>query len=106
MSGSWICIEGVLLVCRLKLPLHRYNRLGRHKLVFFRKVAEVCSRSLVIVQSGVGVVKGHNGSDLLGQGDGCVQCVGAAEREANEGELAAIVCRIVLTQKLYCPRDI
>src|SRR5689334_7204140 len=91
MSGSWISIEDVLLASRLKLLLHCYNRLSRHKLVLLRKVAEICSRSFVIRQSGVGVVKCHNGGDLLSKGDGRIQRIGTAQRETNEGELVAIV---------------
>src|SRR5260370_23281218 len=74
-----------------------------------REVAEVCGRSSAIVQSGVGVIKGHDCGDLLGQGDGHVERVGASQREADEGELAATVRemgRSVWAQDLHRSRDV
>src|SRR5258708_4586311 len=109
MFGPWIRIDGDWPARSLERLLHLCDRLRLYEGVILREVAEVGGRSSAIVQSGVGVVKGHDGGDLLGQGDGHVQRVGASQREADEGELAATarqMYRSVLAQDLHCPRDV
>src|SRR6266571_4554332 len=91
MFGPWIPIDGDRPPRSLERLLHLRDRLSRYEGVILREVAEVGGRSSAIVQSGVGVIKGHDGGDLLGQGNGQVERVGASQREADEGELAATV---------------
>src|SRR2546423_810564 len=109
MFGPWIRMDSDLPPRSLERLLHRRSRLSRVEGVILREVAEVGGRSSAIVQSGVGVIKGHDCGDLLGQGDGHVERVGASQREADEGELAATVRqlgRIVLAPDLHRPRDV
>src|SRR6266516_7605578 len=109
MFGPWIPIDGDRPPRSLERLLHLCDRLRRYEAVILREVTEVRGRSSTIVQSGIGVIKGHDCGDLLGQVDGHIERVGASQREADEGELAATVrqmCRIVLAQELHCPRDV
>src|SRR5216683_3285668 len=109
MFGPRIRIEGDRPPRSLERLLHRRSRLSRLPGVILREVAEVCGRSSAIVRSGVGGIKGHDCGDLLSQGDGQVERVGASQREADEGELAAIVRqmgRSVLAQDLHRSRDV
>src|SRR5713226_2612723 len=109
MFGPWIRMDSDLPPRSLERLLHRRSRLSRLEGVILREVAEVCGRSSAIVQSGVGVIKGHDCGDLLGQVDGHVERIGASQREADEGELAATVRqlgRIVLAQDLHRSRDV
>src|SRR5947208_1202019 len=109
MCGPRIRIEDGRPPRSLKRLLHLLYRVRRVEGVILREVAEVVGRSVAIVRSGVGVIKGHDCGDLLGQGDGHVERVGASQREADEGELAATVRqlgRIVLAQDLHRPRDV
>src|SRR5260221_2472062 len=109
MFGPWIRIDGDRPPRSLELLLHLGDLLSRQEAVIHREVAEVGGRSSAIVQSGVGVIKGHDCGDLLGQVDGHVECVGASQREADEGELAATVRqmgRSVLAQDLHRSRDV
>src|SRR5689334_3649080 len=94
MFGPWICIEGDRPPRSLERLLHLRDRLRRYEGVILSEVAEVCGLRAAKVQSGVGIIKGHDCSDLLGQGDGHVERVGASQREADEGELAATSCQV------------
>src|SRR5712692_22179 len=91
MFGPWIRIDGDWSPRSLELLLHLCDRFSRLEGVLLREVAEVGGLRAAVVQSGVGGIKGHDGGDLLGQGDGQVERVGASQREADEGELAATV---------------
>ena len=77
MFGPWIGIEGELPPRSLQLLLHLGDRLSWLEGVILREVAQVCGIRTAIVESGVGGIKGHDGGDLLGQGNGRVECVGA-----------------------------
>src|SRR5712692_3524791 len=90
MFGPWIRMDSDRPARSLELLLHLRGRLSRLERVILREVAKICGRSYAIVRSGVGGIKGHDCGDLLGQGDGQVERVGASQREADEGELAAI----------------
>src|SRR5438132_14299366 len=68
MFGPWIRIDGDWSPRSLERLPHLRGRLSRLEGVVLREVAEVCGRSSAIVQSGVGVIKGHDCGDLLGQG--------------------------------------
>src|SRR5216684_3772976 len=108
MFGPWIRMDSDLPPRSLERLLHLRDRLRRLEGVILREVAEVCGRSSAIVQSGVGGIKGYDCGDLLGQGDGHVERVGASQREADEGELAATVRqmgRSVLAQDLHRFRE-
>src|SRR2546421_7401727 len=85
MFGPWIRMDSDLPPRSLERLLHRRSRLSRVEGVILREVAEVGGRSSAIVQSGVGVVKGHDGGDLLGQSDGQVQRVGASKPRSRRG---------------------
>src|SRR5260370_35095351 len=76
--GPWIRIDSDRPSRSLELLFHLCNRLRRLEGVILREVAEVGGRSSAIVQSGVGAIKDHDGGDLIGQGDGQVQRVGAS----------------------------
>src|SRR6266571_8279467 len=91
MCGPWIRIAGDRPPRSLERLLHLCDRLSWLERVILREVAEVCGFRAAIVQSGVGGIKGHDGGDLLGHSDGHVERVGASQREADEGELAATV---------------
>src|SRR5205823_4355184 len=109
MFGPWIRIEDGRPPRSLKRLLHLLYRLSRLPGVMLREVAEVCGLRVVIVKSRVGVIKGHDCGNLLGQSDGHVERVGASQREADEGELATSVRqmgRSVLAQDLHCSRDV
>src|SRR5216684_1810132 len=109
MFGPWIRMDSDLPPRSLERLLHLRSRLSRVEGVILREVAEVGGLRSAIVQSGVGVIKGHDGGDLLGQGNGHVERVGASQREADEGELAATVRqmgRSVLAQNLHRSRDV
>ena len=71
-------VEGLCWGCGLEFLLHLRNRLRRLEGVIFREVEEVCGLGAVIVQSGIGAIKDHDGGDLLGQGDGHVERVGVS----------------------------
>src|SRR2546421_5938046 len=109
MFGPRIRIDGDRPPRSLERLLHLCDRLSRLEGVLLREVAEVGGRSSAKVQSGVGGIKGHDDGDLLGQGDGHVERVGASQREAGEGELAATVRqmgRSVLAQDPHRLRDV
>src|SRR5436305_13418119 len=91
MFGPRIRIEGDRPPRSLERLLHLCDRLSRLEGVILREVAEVRGRSSAKVQSGIGVIKGHDCGDLLGQVDGHVERVGASQREADECELAATI---------------
>src|SRR5947199_10081280 len=79
MFGPWIRIDGDRPARSLERLLHLCDRLSRLERVILCEVAEVGGRSSTIVQSGVGVIKGHDGGDFLGQVDGHVERVGASQ---------------------------
>src|SRR5712692_3020520 len=109
MCSPRIRIAGDWSPRSLERLLHLCDRLRRYEGVILREVAEVGGLRAAKVQSGVGVIKGHDCSDLLGHSDGQVERVGASQREADEGELAATVRqmgRIVLAQDLHRSRDV
>src|SRR5258708_17749183 len=104
MFGTWIRIGSDWSPRSLERLLHLRDRLRRLEGGILREVAEVCGRSSAIVQSRVGVIKGHDSGDLLGQGDGHVERVGASQRAAAQGELAATarqISRNVLAPDLH-----
>src|SRR5438477_6437800 len=109
MFGPWIRIDSDWSPRSLELLPHLRGRLSRLEGVILCEVAEVCGRSSAIVQSGVGGIKSHDCGDLLGQGDGHVERVGASQREAHEGELVATIRQMgcsVLAQELHCRYDV
>src|SRR6266567_9561274 len=104
MFGAWIRMDGDRSPRSLELLLHLGDRFSRLEGIILREVAQVRGLRAAIVQSGVGGIKGHDGGDLLGQGDGQVERVGASQREADDGKLAATVYqlgRLVLAQDLH-----
>src|SRR5690348_7296302 len=109
MAGPRIGIEGGLLPGGLERLLHLGDRLRRLERVLLRKVAEVGSRSFAIAQAGIGGIKADDGGDVIGQRKGRVKRIGATQREADEGDLAATasqVGRSVLAQDPSCCRDV
>src|SRR6266699_318247 len=94
MFGPWIRVKGGLPPRSPELLLHLRNRLSWLEGVFLRKMAEVCGVRTAIVESWVGGIKGHDCGDLLGQGNGRVERVGATQRESNDGELALTVLQV------------
>ncbi len=93
MRSSWIGIETDLFARRLKLLLQFYNRLRRLEGVVLGKVAEVGGLCGAIVQTSIGGIKDDDGGDLLGQRDGCIKRVGAAQRETDHTDRAAAIRR-------------
>src|SRR5689334_11801012 len=106
MMRSWIAINGDRPARSLELLLHLCDRLSRQELVILRKVTEISGLRAAIVQSWVGVIKGYDCGDLLGQCNRHVERVGTSQREADEGEFATSscqMCRCMLAQNLQCP---